>query len=89
MSNFTNNHVQASFAAQVKDTEKRLNLLFDHLNNETLLKPDTIQSMEELAQALAARDYETAQAIQVDLHTNKLDQCGQWMVSWDIIAVHP
>ena len=63
------------------DTEKRLNILFDHLNNETLLKPDTIESMEELAQALSARDYETAQAIQLDLHTNKLDQCGQWMVS--------
>ncbi len=38
-------------------------------------------TMQELAMALRDRDYETAQAIQLDLHTNKLDQCGQWMVS--------
>ena len=42
----------ASFAPQVKDTQKRLNLLFDHLNNEELVKPDTIQKLGELAEAL-------------------------------------
>lgn len=56
--------------------------LFDHLNNETLLKPDTVESMVELAQAMRMRDYDTAQSIQVDLYTNKLDECGQWMVSF-------
>lgn len=66
----------------MRDTEKRLNILFDHLNNETLLRPDTVETMGELAQAMGARDYETAQAIQVDLHTNKMDECGQWMVSF-------
>ncbi|KAI9805458.1 MAG: hypothetical protein M1825_000709 [Sarcosagium campestre] len=69
-----------SFKAQVIDTEKRLNILFDHLNNESLLKPDTVDSMAELAGALRARDYESAQAIQLEVHTNKMDQCGQWMV---------
>lgn len=69
-----------TFMPQVMDTEKRLNNLFDHLNNETLLRPDTIASMQDLASALRDRDYDTAQAIQVDLHTNKVDQCGTWMV---------
>ncbi|KAI9883809.1 MAG: hypothetical protein M1823_004419 [Watsoniomyces obsoletus] len=70
----------ASFKPQVLDTEKRLNILFDFLNNETLLQPDTVMAMQELAMALRDRDYETAQSIQLELHTNKLDQCGQWMV---------
>ena len=70
----------ASFKAQVNDTEKRLNILFDHLNNEELLKQDTTESMVELAQALEARDYEQAQAIHVDILTNKTDECGNWMV---------
>ncbi|MCJ1476548.1 protein transport protein S31 [Lambiella insularis] len=70
----------ASFKAQVTDTEKRLNILFDHLNNEDLLKPNTIQDMVELAQALRARDYDQAQGIHIDLLTNRLDECGQWMV---------
>ena len=70
----------SSFRAQVIDTEKRLNILFDHLNNEDLLKEDTISSMVGLAQALQARDYEQAQAVHVEIMTNKTDECGNWMV---------
>jgi len=71
----------ASFKPQVNDTEKRINILFDHLNNEDLLKPNTIQEMVELAQAMRARNYEQAQAIHIDVMTNRLDECGNWMVS--------
>ena len=71
----------ASYRAQVNDTEKRLNILFDHLNNETLLKPNTIEDMVELAQALASRNYDHAQAIHVDVMMNRTEECGNWMVS--------
>ena len=71
----------ATFKAHVNDAEKRLNMLYDHLNNGDLLKEDTVQSMVELAQALQARDYERAQTIHVDIFTNKNDECGNWMVS--------
>ena len=70
----------STFKAQVNDTEKRLNILFDHLNNEDLLKSDTIQSMVELVTAVRARDFEQAQAIHVEIMTNKTDECGNWMV---------
>ncbi|KAM7188027.1 protein transport protein SEC31 [Rhypophila sp. PSN 637] len=71
----------ASFAPQVKDTQKRLGLLFDHLNNEELVKPDTIDELTALARALADRDYLVASRIQVEIQKNKTDECGQWMVS--------
>ena len=71
----------SSFRAQVNDAEKRLNILFDHLNNEDLLKADTIASMVALAQAIQSKDFEQAQAIHVEIMTNKTDQCGNWMVS--------
>jgi protein transport protein SEC31 len=71
----------ASFKAQVNDTEKRLNILFDHLNNEDLLRNDTIANMVELSQAVEAKDFEQAQAIHVEIMTNKTDECGNWMVS--------
>ena len=71
----------SSFKAHVNDTEKRLNILFDHLNNEDLLKPDTVASMVELSQAIQAKNFEQAQAIHVDIMTNKMDECGNWMVS--------
>lgn len=69
-----------NFQKHVNDTEKRLNILYDHLNNQDLLKDDTVESMVQLSQALQARDYEQAQGIHLELLTNKTDQCGQWMV---------
>lgn len=70
----------ASFKPQVTDTEKRLDILYDHLNNEDLLKEDTVQQIADLARALQSRDYTRAQEIQLDVHQNKVDECGQWMV---------
>jgi len=55
-------------------------MLYDHLNNDDLLKPDTVASMVELAHAVASRNAARAQQIHVDLVTNKPDECGQWMV---------
>jgi len=72
----------ASFKAQVNDTEKRLNILFDHLNCGDLLKEDTIPSMVELAHAIQAREFEQAQTIHVDIMTHKTNECGNWMVSF-------
>jgi len=70
----------ATFKTQVDDAERRLNILFDHLNNEELLKPNTINDMVELSKALQARDYETARTIHLDILTNRTDECGNWMV---------
>ncbi len=70
----------ASFAQQVKDTQKRLNILFDHLNNEELVKPNTIERLSELAEALQAKNYDVATRLQVDIQREKTDECGNWMV---------
>ncbi|KFH48656.1 Protein transport protein-like protein [Hapsidospora chrysogenum ATCC 11550] len=69
-----------AFTAQVKDTRKRLNLLFDHLNNGELVQPATIEQLNELAQALQSKDYATAQRLQVEIQRDKTDECGNWMV---------
>jgi protein transport protein SEC31 len=70
----------ASFAQQVKDTQKRLNILFDHLNNEELVKPDTIARLNELAEALQSKNYDVAARLQVDIQRERTDECGNWMV---------
>lgn len=70
----------ASFAPQVKDTQKRLGLLFDHLNNQELIKPDTIEHLTTLANALESKDYPEAQRLQVEIQRDKTDECGNWMV---------
>ncbi|KAH8699269.1 hypothetical protein BGW36DRAFT_377618 [Talaromyces proteolyticus] len=70
----------SSFKAQVDDAERRLNILFDHLNNEDLLKPNTVADMNELSKAIQAKDYETAKNIHLEILTNRTDECGNWMV---------
>ncbi|GJN84869.1 protein transport protein S31 [Purpureocillium lilacinum] len=70
----------ATFAPQVKDTQKRLNLLFDHLNNEELVQPATIDQLSELAQAIQSKDYARAQKLQLDIQRDKTEECGNWMV---------
>jgi protein transport protein SEC31 len=71
----------ASFAPQVKDTQKRLSILFDHLNNEELIRPDTIQRLSELAEALLSKNYDAAARMQVDIQREKTEECGTWMAS--------
>ena len=69
-----------SFTAQVKDADKRLNLLFDHLNNEELIQPETINQLTQLASAIQSKDYATAQRLQLDIQRDKTEECGNWMV---------
>lgn len=70
----------AQYKAHIVDTEKRLNILFDHLNNEDLLKEDTIQQMNQLAANIQARQHDQASAIFSDIMTNKTDEGSNWMV---------
>jgi protein transport protein SEC31 len=69
----------AQFRPQVLDTEKRLSILFDHLNNDDLLGPDAVQELNGLAEALRGRQYERAQGIFQDVMTSKTDGGDQWM----------
>jgi protein transport protein SEC31 len=71
----------AQYKAHIADTEKRLNILFDHLNNEDLLKPDTVQEMNNLANHMQDKQYDEATRIFSDLMTNKTDEGSNWMVS--------
>lgn len=70
----------AQYKQHVVDTEKRLNILFDHLNNEDLLKPDTIEELNKLASNIQARQYDEAIAVFSNLMTNKTDEGSNWMV---------
>lgn len=70
-----------SYAPQVKDTQKRLNILFDHLNNEELVMPNTIQQLGDLVEALSSKNFDAAARIQVDIQSQRTQECGNWMVS--------
>jgi protein transport protein SEC31 len=70
-----------SFKAQVEDMEKRINLLFDHLNNQDLLQPDTVQQMVQVAQHVHNKEWDQAQALFTEMSTTKATEGTNWMVS--------
>jgi len=69
------------FARHIKDTEKRLNFLYDLLNNGELLQPDTIVKLRQLAEMLQAKEYDEAHRLQVEIQKEKTNECETWMVS--------
>lgn len=79
----------SSFAREVNDTEKRVNLLFDALNNGDMLKPDTVQSMVEISQCVNTRDMGRAGDLLTELMRTKLEtEGGNWMVSGSVEIVN-
>jgi protein transport protein SEC31 len=71
-----------AFKPQVDDMDKRINILFDHLNNEELLKPDTVGQMVEISRAVASKEWDRAQALFTEMQSAKLDTEGTlWMAS--------
>ena len=75
----------------VADVDKRLNILFDLLNNDEGIPPNVISQLVKLAEgnllpihttdgtALAQRQFETALQIRLDLHTAH-EQYATWML---------
>ncbi|OXG53532.1 protein transporter SEC31 [Cryptococcus neoformans] len=61
----------------VDDTERRLNILFDGLNNETVPK-QAVDMMNEISKAIAARDLNAALAMHVELLTTASGDMTSW-----------
>lgn len=62
--------------------EKRINILFDHLNNEDLLRPDTVQTMVEISRCVQNKDWDRAQSEFTEMQKTKGEsEGGVWMVS--------
>jgi len=77
-----------SFSREVNDTEKRLNMLFDHLNNGDLLKSDTVQEMVEISRCVQSRDMARAADLLTGVMKTKLEsEGGNWMVSHNVVKI--
>jgi protein transport protein SEC31 len=70
-----------NYKQQVIDTEKRIGILFDHLNNQSVVKPDTVEEIREIAQYIQSRQHDQATAILTEIMTLKTDEGSNWMVS--------
>lgn len=70
------------YKPQVDDMEKRINILFDHLNNEDLLSEQTVQQMVGISRAVQNHDWDQALSLYNEMQTAKMEAEGtNWMVS--------
>ena len=70
------------YMPRVEDMEKRINILFDHLNNEDLLSEETVGQMVEICNVVQGREWDRAQALFKEMQAAKLESEGTlWMVS--------
>ncbi|KAF9543707.1 protein transport protein S31 [Mortierella hygrophila] len=60
------------------DAEKKLNVLFDMLNNEEVSAP-VVDQMLLLAQALQSKNYNSAYQIHLELHSTRTNEVSSWM----------
>ncbi|OUT21062.1 hypothetical protein CAS74_004060 [Pichia kudriavzevii] len=72
--------VPAKFNKHIADAEKRLNILFQHLQSRTLVTEPTVEKLLTLANALQDRDFSAAKSVKDDISNNHSGETGDWMV---------
>lgn len=70
-------NIPEKYARHGADMEQRLNILFDHLNNEELSSA-LIASLKQVSTALESKDFESAKGVDIDIATNYSDELGNW-----------
>ncbi|SMN19895.1 similar to Saccharomyces cerevisiae YDL195W SEC31 Component of the Sec13p-Sec31p complex of the COPII vesicle coat, required for vesicle formation in ER to Golgi transport [Maudiozyma saulgeensis] len=71
--------IPQNYTKQLKDCDKRLNILFGHLQKGDLLTAPTIEKLKELIEFLKTKNYEAAKQIHVDIATNHAQEGGNWL----------
>ncbi|KAH3902690.1 Sec31p SCDLUD_000274 [Saccharomycodes ludwigii] len=71
--------VPQEFNKQLKDSNKRLKILFGHLEKQDLLTQTTIEKLLEIVKLMKNKDYAGAKAIQVEIATEFSAEAGNWL----------
>jgi len=69
-----------NFKSHVVDAEKRLNILFEHLNEQTLLKGETIEEMRNIVELVRERRWGEAEPAFLELMKARGEEGSAWMV---------
>jgi len=70
----------AAFKQTVADAEKRLGILFDHLNNGDMVSPSTVDELKQVAQQIQAREHDQAAQAITEIIAAKGSEGTNWMV---------
>lgn len=70
-------NIPEKYAKHGTDMEQRLNILFDHLNNEEISN-GVIELLLKVATSLESKDFANATAVNLQIATEHSDEIGNW-----------
>ncbi|KAL6940455.1 hypothetical protein ACO0QE_004356 [Hanseniaspora vineae] len=71
--------VPQEYSKQLKDSNKRLKLLFQHLENQDLLSSTVVSKLSEITNLMKEGKYTEAKTIQVEIATTYPQEAGNWL----------
>lgn len=71
--------IPKEYTKQLKDCNKRLNILFHHLERQDLLTQPTIEKLKRIVELLKDNKYSEAMQVHVDIATNYAQEAGNWL----------
>lgn len=66
------------YAKHVLDMEKRLGILFEHLSKQTILSPQVVDLLNEVAKSLNEKNYQKATAVNQQIGQDFPAEAGTW-----------
>ena len=67
------------YSKQLKDCDKRLKILFYHLEKQDLLTQPTIDRLHDLVALMKEKKYKEAMTVHADIATNHAQEGGNWL----------
>ncbi|SCU99203.1 LAFA_0G22628g1_1 [Lachancea sp. 'fantastica'] len=71
--------IPQEYTKQLKDCNKRLNILFGHLERQDLLTQPTIDRLHQIVALMQEHRYAEAMQVHVDIATNHAHDAGNWL----------
>ncbi|CAL9732257.1 protein transport protein Sec31p [Monosporozyma unispora] len=67
------------YSKQLKDCDKRLKILYGHMERQDLLTQPTVDKLKKIVECLKNKQYPEAMEIHVDISTNNSQEGGNWL----------
>ncbi|CAR30110.1 Sec31p [Lachancea thermotolerans CBS 6340] len=71
--------IPQEYTKQLKDCNKRLRILFGHLERQDLLTQPTVDKLHSIVALMKERRYADAMQVHVDIATNHAQEAGNWL----------
>ncbi|CCF60741.1 hypothetical protein KAFR_0L01320 [Kazachstania africana CBS 2517] len=71
--------IPKEYTKQLKDCDKRLKILYQHLEKQDLLTEPTIAKLKQIVELMRSKKYSEAMSVHVEIATHHANEGGNWL----------